>query len=439
MSAPPSDGRPGAGDVIDIVFFWKQNDSGIYGRRSDMMVKYLSRSPRVNRIIHFDAPLDFRQLHRHNSRAGEPTDHGRLVVDNTMRRASPDRRRGTVKDHVFLYRRRWIADRPRRRRLVRARSLPLRERYVDYVSEVLEGYGAGERTTIFWACPINYDFPDLARRLAPDLVVVDVIDDNREFWAPDAAERPRATQNYREVLGVGDLVMANCRPLQERMSEYADEVHLVPNAAEPPADASELERPPELRDLAGPVIGYVGNLSARIDIDLLEHLALARPDWQLVLLGSTHESRDVLRLDEHQNVHFLGVRPYAEARRFIAAFDVAVVPHLVTALTHSMNPLKVFVYASLGVPIVSTPVANLDELRPLLRVASTPSEFVASVEQALEDPPGLTPAGRRLIEQHTWPRRVDQVLELVDEKLERKCGRKAVRDPEPAVRRSGGA
>ena len=407
----------GSDDLIDVVFFWKQNDSGIYGRRSDMMVKYLAESPRVGQVVHFDAPMDIRRLYAHRRRAGDRTDHGRLIVDNTMRRARPGQRPGKVKEHVFLYRRPWSLERPRWRRLVRRRSLPPRERYVDWVADLLDGYRVGERTTVFWTCPIDYDLPQLSRVLKPDLVVADVIDDHREFLPPNDPERARATQNYRDVLGASDLVITNCRPLQERMAEYAEAIHLVPNASEPFSDPGEYPVPDELRSLPRPVLGYVGNLSSRIDIELLEHVALARPEWQLVLLGSTHMSRSVLRLRRHGNVHFLGVRPYHEVRKYISAFDVAMVPHADTPLTQSMNPLKVFVYASLGVPIVSTTVANIEELRPLVRVSSTASDFVENIEQALRQPRGLTPEGRELLDQHTWPRRVDLVLELLDDKL----------------------
>jgi glycosyltransferase involved in cell wall biosynthesis len=165
------------------------------------------------------------------------------------------------------------------------------------------------------------------------------------------------------------------------------------------------------------LIGYVGNLSSRIDIDLLDHVARTRPRWQLVLLGSTHVSRSVLRLREHPNVHFLGVKAYPKVRRYIAAFDVALVPHLDDAMTQSMNPLKVFVYASLGVPIVSTAVSNVDELRPLIRSASTPDGFVQAVEEALRAGHGVTPEGRQLLTEHSWVRRVEHILDLLDETL----------------------
>src|SRR5262249_48335530 len=55
-------GRPSrpvpTGDSYDLVMFWKQNDSGIYGRRQDMLLKYLERSGRFGTIVHFDYPAN---------------------------------------------------------------------------------------------------------------------------------------------------------------------------------------------------------------------------------------------------------------------------------------------------------------------------------------------------------------------------------------------
>ncbi|MGD9715368.1 MAG: glycosyltransferase, partial [Thermomicrobiales bacterium] len=43
--------------TFDVALFWKQNDSGVYGRRSDMIAKHLIKSGRVRRLLFFDAPL----------------------------------------------------------------------------------------------------------------------------------------------------------------------------------------------------------------------------------------------------------------------------------------------------------------------------------------------------------------------------------------------
>ena len=79
---PGRRGKPIArGGRFDVVVFWKQNDTGIYGRRQDMFVKYLARSDRVRSIVHFDNPTTPERLYKVHRRAGaEATDQGRLIV-----------------------------------------------------------------------------------------------------------------------------------------------------------------------------------------------------------------------------------------------------------------------------------------------------------------------------------------------------------------------
>ena len=124
------------------------------------------------------------------------------------------------------------------------------------------------------------------------------------------------------------MVIANCEPVAETMGRLAPEVHVVPNGCELPADLPTGPCPPDLAELGRPVIGYVGNLSSRLDIPLIEGIARARPQWQIVLIGSTHLDRSILRLEGLPNVHFLGVKPYDEALLYVRHLDVALIPHL---------------------------------------------------------------------------------------------------------------
>jgi len=93
-----------------------------------------------------------------------------------------------------------------------------------------------------------------------------------------------------------------------------------------------------LRHLKGPIIGYSGTLSYRIDLELLDRIARERPDHQLVIIGSAHGPEEILALDQHPNVHFLGVRTYPDVTRYIRCFDVAIIPHLDDEMSRGMNP-----------------------------------------------------------------------------------------------------
>jgi len=288
-----------------------------------------------------------------------------------------------------------------------------------WLASILTRNGSGGPRTVFWVCPRNFEFPEIAATFSPELVVADVIDDHRAWVLAGSSDHRSLTQNYEDILGLSDLVLASTQSVQESMQAFAQEVHLVPNACEPPGGGSgSAGKPKELRRMKGPILGYAGNLSSRIDIKLLDHVATVRPGWSIALIGSAHLSRDVMSLDRHPNVHFLGVKPYAEAQRYIRHFDVGLVPHLDNELTRSMHPLKVFVYGAMGVPVVSTQVANLPSFGRMLEVAESHDDFVAKIEGVLRAGRlQLTDQERQLIDRESWPSRIDTILPLVQERL----------------------
>lgn len=397
--------RVPAGSTYDLVVFWKQNDTGIYGRRQDMFLKYLERSGRFNQIVHFDQPMSADELLRVARRSVGSDDQNRLVLTQTLRRLVHRSDHGAVRQRTFLYTSGPIA---------RALRLPRRDRYADFVRQVLEREGIGRRRPVMcWVYPTNPLFPALADALRPDVVVADVVDDNRTWYAPGTPPYDRLSRNYAEVLARSDVILANCEPVAASMRSFAARVDVVPNACELPGDAPRGDRPQALAGLRGPIIGYAGNLSDRIDIQLLRQLVRARRDWSFVFIGSTHLDRSALQLAEEPNVRFIGTKRYDEARSIISHFDVALIPHVDNDMTRSMNPLKAYVYVSLGIPIVSTSVAGLDELAEFITTAEGPDEFTTAIETALE-------CGRQVPDSdtlvpHSWEARVAQVLDLIDE------------------------
>ncbi len=404
-------------DKYDFVFFWKQNDTGIYGRRQDMIVKYLSKSSRVNKIIHLDAPLSIKSLWANlKLDKGRKFSQSNLIFFQTLSRLLGIKNSRRCKYYTFLY---YLKN---QRGALTRWLLPSKDGYIHYIKSVMTRNGIGKRKTIFWVCPKNFEFPEIANALKTEFIVADVIDDHRGWFKPDSSQVAELDKNYEEILALSDLTLANCKNVQTSMLKYHDNVHLIPNACELPEKGEiKTKQPRELRKLKGPIIGYVGNLSSRIDIDLLEYIAKDRPHWNLVLIGSMHLSKEVLmRLSDYENVHFLGVKIYAKVRQYISNFDVAIIPHLDNDLTRSMNPLKLFVYCSMNVPVVTTDVANIDELRDMVAVASGKNDFVAKVENVLrmDRTAGVNRKHMEVLEKETWNERVQKILELIDNEWE---------------------
>lgn len=142
----------------------------------------------------------------------------------------------------------------------------------------------------------------------------------------------------------------------------------------------------------GPKLGFVGAVSAyKLDLDLLERLAVHRPDAQLVLIGRVGEGDPFTNLDQlasHPNVHVLGARPYAALPDYLRGFDLALLPCPLNAYTRSMFPMKFFEYVAAGLPIVSTDLPALREQAHLARLCSDATSFLASVDAVLRCSPG---------------------------------------------------
>ena len=404
-------------DKLDIVFFWKQNDSGIYGRRQDMFVKYLARDPRVSRIFHFDAPIGLFQSIGSLSRAAPSGrwSHARLVARQTLRRRLGLVNQGKVKRTTYVYV--TSARIPRFLKPV----IPAKGDYLDFLGRLFKRHEIGKRRTILWVCPTNFHFPEIEERLNADLVVADVIDDERE-WPVCDAYREKLTRNYAEVLGRSDLVLTNCESVYRRMRRLSHHTHLLPNAVELlEKEARTWRKPRELRRLTGPVIGYAGNLHiARIDLDLLRGVVSQRPDWNFVFIGSMHKGDEIRELEKYGNVHFLGVRVYERALRYIRHFDVAMIPHADNDLTKSMNPLKLYVYHALFVPVVSAPIANVGDFEKFVRIGRTSQEFIRAIDDCLRNNPLShdLPHLRALLKENSWSQRVKRILEMIELEFE---------------------
>jgi len=390
---------------IDLVCFWKQNDTGIYGRRHDMLLKYLRRSEQVGTIVQFDAPVWVDRL-RKEERAGSDSTyhHGKLIADATARRfLEIDDEPGLVK-RTFVYGREPGVS-------YLGRSLPRIEHYQSYVADAIARHCSGNVVGLAW--PIAPMYADMAEGLGFDLSVVDLVDDHRVI-ARDQEQADEFDAIYRRTLERADLVFANCRAVAEAFTPLSPaQIHVVPNACE--FYAAGGRRPRELEGIDGPIIGYVGNLRSRVDVALLDYLIGQRPFWTFVVIGSAHGTTDILGLRRHPNLRLLGPKVYDEALGFMRCFDVAIMPHLNNAVSERMNPLKLYVYTALGLPVVATDVANIDDLDGRIEIASDPADFLSKLDSAVARRVFTGPHQPPPVEELwpiSWPKRVADMIGL---------------------------
>jgi len=287
--------------------------------------------------------------------------------------------------------------------------------YTCLLNEYLQsvGYGAGDGPLLWLYTPMALDFAD---NIKHKQLVYDVMDQLAAFkGAP-----PELLAMEENLLRRADTVFTGGVSLYRAKLPYNFHTYLFPSGVEVEHFAQAAHRqafslPPELAELTGPILGYYGVIDERMDLRLLAHLAAAHPEWNIVLLGPILKI-DAADLPTAPNLSYPGMKTYDQLPAYLAYFDVALIPFAMNEATRFLSPTKTLEYMAAHKPIVSNPIPDVVELYDeVVRIAHSPTEFVAQVEAALQaaDNSQRRPREDQLLAQYTWDNIATQMEKIV--------------------------
>ena len=252
--------------------------------------------------------------------------------------------------------------------------------------------------------------------------------DDFETFCTSDRQRAAAARVRDRFLIECDVVTTVNEHLAERARDRCPDAFAVRNATDfevlNRADAPRTPITEALARLSGPVIGYIGYLNReRLDAELIESVAAARPDWQFVFLGPEATPRPLGDdLPRRDNVHLLPAVPYEELPGWLKGFDVCMLPNRLNEHTRGNDPIKLFDYLASGRPVVATPTAGTAELADVLHIAEGADAFLASLEAALAARDDAQAKAARLAaaRANAWPSRFAPVFERLHGALQRR-------------------
>lgn len=225
----------------------------------------------------------------------------------------------------------------------------------------------------------------------------------------------RTAELERKLISKADLVIADGILLYEEREHLHPRVYRIPSGVD--LEAQENAEPAAwAHGLPRPIVGYMGTMDHRIDPNLIAEAARAHPEWSFVAVGPVVDI-DVAPLAALANVTLIGHVPISEVPAALAAFDLGVMPYADIEMTRYTYPAKLHQYLAAGLPIVSTPLPDLEEFTGLVRQASTAPEFVLQIERALDEP-RRGEERRAVASQHTWAARAEAISTLISAHLE---------------------
>lgn len=240
------------------------------------------------------------------------------------------------------------------------------------------------------------------RHLEPLAVVYDCMDELSAFKGAPRALKDRETELFNRA----DLVFTGGQSLYEVKRHQHPNVHAFPSSIDR-AHFSKArtwkEEPADQASIPHPRLGFFGVIDERLDIELLDGIAAARPDWQFVIIGPVVKI-DPADLPKHPNIHYLGGKSYKELPAYLAGWDVASLLFARNESTRFISPTKTPEYLAAGKPVVSTSIR--DVVRPygergLVHIADSVADFIIAAAEAGMD---------ERVTDTNWLARVDEFL-----------------------------
>jgi glycosyltransferase involved in cell wall biosynthesis len=117
-------------------------------------------------------------------------------------------------------------------------------------------------------------------------------------------------------------------------------------------------------------------------------------------------------LPQHRNVRMQPAVGRKEIASVIHAADVCVLPHLHTALTEAMSPLKLYEYLAGGRPVAASDLEPVRSGDSRIVLAPEGEGFAEAVEEALNRGPLSEEDRIAFVDANSWARRHEQILML---------------------------
>ncbi len=263
-----------------------------------------------------------------------------------------------------------------------ARVRRLNERIVvSQIKRAVRSMKRPNQPVQLWTFAPDVDF--LAGRFDEERLVYYCVDDFAAFEGFDAKAIDAAETR---LMKRADVVLATSKPLQQKCERLHSNVHLVRHGVDHDHFASALECesvPDELRSIPEPIAGFVGLIDHWFDSQLVCDVASKMPDVSFVLIGDVRVELGALA--NLPNVYLLGRKPYAELPKFLANFDVGLIPFVRNQLTESVNPIKLREYLAAGVPVVSTDLPEVRRYSQFVKLTDTPDAFAEFCRSAIAE------------------------------------------------------
>lgn len=273
-----------------------------------------------------------------------------------------------------------------------------------------------EDNLIFWS--YNPIFAKAFGNLDEKISVFDTVDN----WAEHASYKNKKQlllNKYKTISQKADIIFTVANELVDFYKNIGrtENIYWIPNGV----DIEHFQKAkPEIYKHPNhkkPVIGYIGTIQERFDLDLLEYLAKKNQDKDFLIVGpiwqGVEDRVESLKI-KYKNLEFTGRKTYQESPEILSKFHVAIIPHKIDSFIKTTNPMKMYEYLSAGLPVVSTKGAGVEMFKDQIYITNDYKNFDHYINLALkENSESIQNQRIESVKEHSWEKRFNQMWDKI--------------------------
>ncbi|OXB93132.1 glycosyltransferase [Parageobacillus galactosidasius] len=284
------------------------------------------------------------------------------------------------------------------------------EKIKESINQTLRYLGF-HKPVLFFQNPLSVE---ISKYIPSKLIVFDAIDN----WTihPQMKEvHEIAKKGYEYIKTNFDLIFTNSKKLKSFLQNDRSVPYVIPNGVDPEKFRRNYEVPEDLKNIRGPIIGYAGKIQQRLDVELLQKLAINFPDYNIVIIGQLLDKKWFKPLKNIKNMHYLGDKHYRLVPQYVTNFDICIIPHNVGKGEVDGDAIKLYEYLAANKPIVTTNIGGVDVFKDYIKIAYDHDMFLKQIKEVLDE--GLLPPNYELPPEHTWDYKAKLIINKILEKL----------------------
>jgi glycosyltransferase involved in cell wall biosynthesis len=379
---------------IDVIYYWRQHDTGDYPRRQHAIARRLARHEKVGHVLHLEPPVSRQALNAHKNKERILSRYKGIDEDSKLSyhtyiydSAKPD-----VPNSYF-------------------KSLGW---HGEFISKRLAERSVGN-SRIMWVYPPFQDIGWLLDGLASEFLVADFVDNAIIDPSTREEDRKYLEEQYRYFASNSDLQLVNCSSMKDVVQNFGGRNVLLVENAYPSRSYKNKNFGGQIRKCV-----YTGNMNGRIDWDLLTAVAEARQDIEFFLYGDCRLDVEWI-IGTYSNITYCGIQEPEKLQEVFDDYSIAFVPHQENEKTKHMNLLKYYEYRRIGVPVITTCKWNIPDDENIFYCQNV-DQVLQTLEQiqalGSHDSKVFQPS-REFIQANSWESRMDLVWRSLNKLLDK--------------------